>query len=72
MNTRYFVLVGAGAVVGYLLVGAGAVVGYLLVGIINKNKGVLGGDSTSFPDTSSQTVPPNTVGEDNSSNQAQL
>ena len=48
MNTRDFILVGAGAVVGYLL-----------VGVMNKNKAVVqtSTDTTNLPDTSSQTAP---------------
>jgi hypothetical protein len=60
MNTRDF-----------LLIGAGAVVGYLLVGVIKNNKPVAGDDTTSLPNTSSQTLPPDTVGGSNSSNQTQ-
>ena len=48
----------------YILVGAGAVVGYLLVGIINKNNAVAGTSitgATNLPDVSSQTVPPATT-----------
>lgn len=61
MNTRDFVLVGVGAVVGYLL-----------VGITNKNKSVLEGDYMNLPDTSSQTVPPALVGANDTSSQANL
>ena len=48
----------------FILVGAGAVVGYLLVGIMNKNKAVTGTstDTANLPDTSSQTLPPATTG----------
>ena len=43
-----------------ILVGAGAVVGYLLVGVINKKKSVSSETTgaTSLPDTSSKTEPP--------------
>jgi len=51
MNTRDF-----------LLVGAGAVVGYLLVDKMNKNKAGSAVGTTSLPDTSSQSVPPTTTG----------
>lgn len=46
-----------------LLVGAGVVVGYLLVGIMKKNKEASGAttNTASLPDTSSQTVPPDTI-----------
>lgn len=50
MNTRNFVLLGTGMVIGYLL-----------VGIINKNKLGSGVGKTGLPDTSSQTIPPDTV-----------
>jgi len=45
----------------FLLVGAGAVVGYLLVDKMNKNKAGSGVGTTSLPDTSSQSVPPATT-----------
>jgi hypothetical protein len=43
-----------------ILVGTGALAGYLLVGVLNKKKPVSDRTSngTSLPDTSSQTVPP--------------
>jgi hypothetical protein len=44
-----------------LLVGAGALVGYLLLDKMNKNKASLRVGTTSLPDTSSQTVPPSTT-----------
>ncbi len=44
-----------------LLVGAGALVGYLLLDKMNKNKASLEVGTTSLPDTSSQTVPPSTT-----------
>lgn len=49
MNTRDFILVGAGAVVGYLL-----------VGVMNKKKIVSNETTgaTNLPDTSSKTLPP--------------
>lgn len=49
----------------FILIGAGAVVGYLLVGVVNKKKTVLAEttDSTVLPDTSSQTLPPNSTTE---------
>ena len=46
----------------FLLVGAGAVVGYLLVDKMNKNKAGSAVGITSLPDTSSQSVPPATTG----------
>jgi hypothetical protein len=49
----------------FLLVGAGAVVGYLLVDKMNKTKAGSGVGATSLPDTSSQTVPPITRGDTN-------
>lgn len=54
MNTRDF-----------LLLGSGALVGYLLVGIINKREAkteVASVEETPLPDTSSQTLPPATSG----------
>lgn len=48
MNTRDFILVGVGAIAGYLL-----------VGIVNKNKA---NSTTGLPDSSAQTLPPATVG----------
>jgi len=53
MNTRDF-----------LLLGSGALVGYLLVGIINKREAkteVVSAGETLLPDTSSQTLPPATT-----------
>lgn len=52
MNTRDFILVGAGAVVGYLL-----------VGVINKKKPVSNETTSeiSLPNKSSQTLPPATT-----------
>jgi len=52
MNTRDFILVGAGAVVGYLL-----------VGVMNKKNSVLNETTgaTNLPDTSSKTVPPSST-----------
>jgi hypothetical protein len=49
----------------FILIGAGAVVGYLLVGVVNKKKTVLDEtkDATALPDTSSQTLPPNSTTE---------
>lgn len=43
-----------------ILVGAGAVVGYLLVGVISKKNSVSNETTgaTNLPDTSSQTLPP--------------
>ena len=54
MNTRDFILVGAGAVVGYLL-----------VGVMNKKNSVSSEakGEVSLPDKSSQTVPPSAMGE---------
>ena len=49
----------------FLLVGAGAVVGYLLVDKMNKNKAGTGVGTTSLPDTSSQSVPPATTRDTN-------
>ena len=52
MNTRDFILVGTGAVVGYLL-----------VGVMNRNKALTAIETvTSLPDTSSQTAPLNCEG----------
>lgn len=54
MNTRDF-----------LLLGSGALVGYFLVGIINKREAkaeVASVEETPLPDTSSQTLPPVTSG----------
>jgi|LakMenE01Jun11ns_1017448.scaffolds.fasta_scaffold9958767_3 hypothetical protein len=52
MNTRDIVLFGVGAFAGYLL-----------VGYLNKNKVASGAtDTMGLPDTSSQTVPPETIG----------
>ena len=49
MNTRDFILVGAGAFVGYLL-----------VGVMNRNKAITAMETgTNLPDTSSQTAPIN-------------
>ena len=49
----------------FLLVGAGAVVGYLLVDKMNKNKAGSAVGTTSLPDTSSQSVPPATTRDTN-------
>lgn len=53
MNTRDFILVGAGALVGYLL-----------VGVMNRDKGVtaMEVETGSLPDSSAQTLPPATTG----------
>jgi hypothetical protein len=53
MNTRDFILLGAGAVVGYLL-----------VGVMNRNKAVIsmGTETPILPDNSTQTLPPATAG----------
>lgn len=60
MNTRDFILIVTG-VVG----------GYILEGVINKNKEVLENDSTTLPNTFSQTVPPTIVKGNSSSIQTQ-
>jgi len=46
-----------------ILVGAGAVVGYLLVGVMNKKKSVSNETTgaTNLPDTSSKTLPPSST-----------